>query len=92
LLDGASVAPRAAADRILARERRQRVRGKPKNEQKPFATRRRPEQWNARRAAVAQQLGVHPSQTPDEHVDYLFDRLGTAFMQGYKQTFRARSV
>jgi len=81
----------AAADRILARERRQREREEAEREEAlrhPTPT----EQWNARRGLVAQQLGLHPSQVPDGHVDYLFDRLGTAFMVGYQQAGRGRGA
>jgi hypothetical protein len=44
------------------------------------------EQWSARRAKVAGELGVHPSQVPDAHVDYLFERLGNpGFVLGVRQ-------
>jgi hypothetical protein len=75
----------AAADRILARERRQREREEAEEREEALRHPTPAQQWNARRAMVAQELGLHPSQVRDEHVDFLFPRLGTAFMVGWKQ-------
>jgi hypothetical protein len=82
----------AAADRILARECRQREREEAEERAEALRHPTPAEQWNARRAAVASELGLHPSQIADEHVHYLFDRLGTAFMVGYKQAGRGRDA
>jgi hypothetical protein len=75
----------ASADRILARERRQREREEAEERAEALRHPTPAESWNARRAAVARELGVRPEQIRDEHVDFLFDRRGTAFMHGYKQ-------
>ena len=47
-------------------------------------------QARARRSRVAQELGVHPSRISQEQADHLFDRLGTRFMLGLKQTLLVR--
>jgi hypothetical protein len=87
-LEGQIEEPRqriAAADPILARERRQREREAAEERAEALRHPTPAERWNARRATVAAELGVHPSQIPDEQVDFLFDRRGTAFMAGWKQ-------
>src|SRR5262249_8280415 len=75
----------AAADRILARERRLREREEAEERAEALRHPTPAEEWNARSGLLAQQLGLHPSQVPDGHVDYLFERLGTAFMLGVRQ-------
>ena len=81
----------AAADRILARERRQRERAEAEERAIGLAHPTPAEQWNARRGLVAQQLGLHPSQIADEHIDFLFDRLGDPhFMLGVRQALGPR--
>jgi hypothetical protein len=73
-------------------ERRRREREEAEEREEALRHATPVEQWNARRAAVAQELALHPSQVLDQHVDYLFPRLGTAFMAGWKQALRGRSA
>jgi hypothetical protein len=80
----------AAADRILARERRQREREAAEEREEALRHPTPAEQWNARRAAVTQELSLHPSQISDGHVEWLFGQLGTPFMTGYRQALQAR--
>jgi len=49
-------------------------------------------QARTRRARVAEELGVHPSRTSQAHADYHFDRLGAAFMVGWKRGQRRGSI
>lgn len=75
----------AAIDRL--RDRLRRGREREEAEEHAIALRHPTpaEQWSARRVRVAHELGLHASQISDGHVDYLFERRGTAFMLGVRQ-------
>jgi hypothetical protein len=82
----------AAADRIIARERRRLEREEAEEREEALRHPTPAEQGNARRARVAQELGIHPSRISQEHADELFGRLGTAFMVGYEQAGQGRGA